>query len=92
MKEEKRGKNKTALTGYCFLRNDYRLREIIQYYMEKNNHSYRTLATAIGANENNVREFIRKGTKAISQWKVLEICKELGIELDLQIKTISERG
>lgn len=92
MKEERRGKGKTPMTSYCIIRNDYRLRDIIVYYMDKSGHTYRTLAKAIGANENGVREFIRKGKKAISQYKVIELCRELGIELNLEIKTVNERG
>lgn len=81
----RQGKARTPLSGYCIVRNDLRLREIIKYYMGVKGYNYTSLSERLDLNDSNIRKFVEKGMKTVSQYNVIRICDELGIEISLEI-------
>lgn len=80
-----RGKNKTPFSGYCFLRNNSRLKDIIKIMIDRNETSIKDISDKLDLNQSNVRQFLFHGSKTISQHNVLRICDLLGLEIDLSI-------
>lgn len=80
-----RGRSKTPFSGYCLLRSDERLRDIIQVCMDRDGYTYKSLAEELDLNESNLREYVRRGKKVISQHNVLRIAHKLGLSVTIDI-------
>lgn len=83
--EERRGKNKTPFSGYCFLRNNDRLKDILLIMMDRNKMSIKDVADKLGVQSSNLRSFLHHGSKTISQHNVIRMCNLLGLEVELNI-------
>lgn len=81
---------KKPINKYCFLRYNSKLRFTIEKRMKLRGFPLATLAKKYNIQPGDLRRFLYsqepKDWRHISQWAVIKLCNELGIELELSWK------
>ena len=84
--EPKQRKNRyNLMSKWCFLRNNTRLKTIIQYEMKAQDISMRELARRTDIKVERISRYFNTKTGWCTQHQIITICKELGLKVDLVI-------
>jgi plasmid maintenance system antidote protein VapI len=83
---EKRGRSETPLSRYCLVRDNRRLRDVLNFKIEESGKEKKQIAKELGIGQGNLISFLKHGTKSISQYNVLRICDYFDLELEVVIR------
>ena len=74
-----------AYKKYCIVRSSVKLRVAIRHRIKERGISDYSLCKKLGIPRTNFSNFMKGNSKAISQYNVLRLTEELGINIDITI-------
>jgi hypothetical protein len=79
----------SGVNSWCILRSSGKVKAAIKYKMEKGSLKVKDLAKVAGVRAYRIRDYLEQihegGKPSITQFQLMSICKELGIEVKLNV-------
>lgn len=70
---------------WCFLRSSPKLRAAIKFRMEQMGIRSQDVAKGAGINNTRLSSYLNGMHKPLTQYQLIQLCKFLGLEVDLQV-------
>jgi predicted XRE-type DNA-binding protein len=78
----------SAYAQYCYLRGSVKIRNAILHRIKERKITQASIAKTVEIPPQRLNNYLKGEHKAISQHKLFAIAKELGIEIDINVKFI----
>ena len=77
---------KTKFSTYCIVRDDPKIKHIINYMFESGSYNIDKVCEGVGISKSNLLNFLNQNKKNVSQFKIINLLDHMGINVEVKLE------